>query len=388
MTKAAWWKSGAAVLVIGVAVAGYVFINHLGHEKPRAAVAAPVPVTAALVAQTDMPVIARGIGTVQAYKAVTVKTRVDGQIVKVSFEEGHDVKAGDQLFQIDPRPFQAALDLASAAQQRDKAQLTGAQLDLERYGKLIGSGFQSRQSFDQQQTTVDSLKAAIAADQASIETAKLNLAFADIRSPIDGRAGQRLVDLGNLVQAGQSTPLVSITQIKPIFVNFTVPQDVTEEIRRDQAEGALVVYAYGSDDKTLLSTGKLSVIDNQIEVATGTLRLKAIFENTDEKLWPGEFVNARVVLKTRKGATTVPQRAIMQGASGYYAYVIKPDNTAERRTVEVAGMQDDTAIIDKGLTVGEKVVVDGQYRLTNGATVKIEEDKPTAPPTANTARAG
>jgi len=384
MTKATWWKFGVAVLAIGVAATGYVFISHLGQEKPRTATAAPVPVTATIVAKTDMPVITRGIGTVQAYKAVTVKTRVDGPIVKVSFEEGHDVKAGDQLFQIDPRPFQAALDLATAAQQRDKAQLTGAQLDLERFGKLIGSGFQSRQSFDQQQATVDSLKAAINADQATIETAKLNLTYADIRSPIDGRAGQRLVDLGNLVQAGQATPLVSITQIKPIFVNFTVPQDVTEEIRRDQAEGALVVYAYGSDDKTLLAEGKLSVIDNQIEVATGTLRLKATFENTDEKLWPGEFVNARVVLKTRKDATTVPQRAVMQGAAGYYAYVIKPDNKVERRTVEVVGFQDGTAIVGKGLTVGEKVVVDGQYRLTSGSTVKVEEDKATA----NTASAG
>ena len=196
MTKATWWKSGVAVLAIGVAIAGYVFINHLGRDKPRTAAAPPVPVTAAVVAKTDMPVLTRGIGTVQAYKAVTVKTRVDGQIVKVSFEEGHDVKAGDQLFQIDPRPFQAALDLATAAQQRDKAQLTGAQLDLERFGKLIGSGFQSRQSFDQQQATVDSLKASINADQAAIDTAKLNLTYADIRSPIDGRAGQRLVDLG------------------------------------------------------------------------------------------------------------------------------------------------------------------------------------------------
>jgi membrane fusion protein, multidrug efflux system len=383
MTKATWWKSGMAVLTVGVAVAGYVFINHLGQEKPRAAASPPVPVTAAVVAKTDMPVLTRGLGTVQAYKAVTIKTRVDGQIVKVSFEEGHDVKAGDQLFQIDPRPFQATLDLATAAQQRDKAQLVGAQLDLERYGKLIGSGFQSRQSYDQQQATVDSLKASINADQATIETAKLNLTYADIRSPIDGRAGQRLVDLGNLVQAGQSTPLVSITQIKPIFVNFTVPQDVTEEIRRDQAEGDLVVYAYGSDDKTLLSEGKLSVIDNQIEVATGTLRLKATFKNTDERLWPGEFVNARLVLKTRKDATTVPQRAIMQGASGYYGYVIKPGNTVERRTIDVAGFQDGVAIVDKGLTVGEKVVVDGQYRLTNGSTVKIED----ATPTANTAQA-
>ncbi|MGH8432664.1 MAG: efflux RND transporter periplasmic adaptor subunit, partial [Solimonas sp.] len=316
--------------------------------------------------------IVRGIGTVQAYKAVAVKTRVDGQIVKVAFEEGQSVKTGDLLFQIDPAPFKAALDHADAAKRRDEAQLAGARLDLERYGKLIGSGYQSRQSFDQQKATVDALTATVALDQASIDTARVNLAYADIRAPIDGRTGQRLVDLGNVVQANQPTPLVNITQVKPIFVNFTVPQDVTDQVRRSQAKQPLSVLAYASDDKTVLSQGKLTLIDNQIDTATGTLHLKATFENADERLWPGEFVNVRLVVNTRIGAVTVPERTVMQGPEGYYAYLVAPDDTVKRRAVEVAAMQDGLAVVTKGIASGDKVVVDGQYRLTDGAHIRAD----------------
>jgi multidrug efflux system membrane fusion protein len=340
-----------------------------------------------IAAKKDIPVFVRGLGTVQAYKMVNMKTRVDGQIVKISFEEGQEVKAGDPLFQIDPRPFQALLEQAQAAKQRDEAQLAGAQLDLDRYGKLIGSGFQSRQSYDQQKATVDALKGSIASDQAQIDTAQLNLTYSDMRAPVDGRTGQRLVDLGNLVQTSQGTNLVTITQIKPIFVNFTVPQDATDEIRRNQTAGALIVSAYASDDKTKLAEGKVTLIDNQIDTATGTLRLKATFENTDERLWPGEFVNARLQLSVRQDAVTVPQRAVMQGATGYYAYIVKPDNTVERRDIEVAATQDSVAVISKGISVGEKVVSDGQYRLVSGSRVRV--DQPTAEtPSAPAGKAG
>jgi len=371
-------KSGIAVIaaVLLIAAGGYFVLGQVERDKARAAAAsaapAGVPVTVGVAETKDVPVFVRGIGTVQAFKAVTVKTRVDGHIVKVLFEEGQEVKAGDPLFQIDPRPFQATLDQALANKQRDEAQLQGAQLDLERYGKLLAPGFQSRQSYDQQKATVDALKGSIAADQAAIDTARLNLAYADIRSPIDGRTGQRLVDLGNLVTTGQNTPLVSITQIKPIFVNFTVPQDQTDKIRSNQTKGPLAVLAYASDDKTLLAEGKVTLVDNQIDQATGTLRLKATFENANERLWPGEFVNARLVLATRKDAVTVPQRVVLQGAEGYYVYVVKPDNTVERRTVEVAVTQDGIAAIGKGLAAGEKVVVDGQYRLSNGAKIRVD----------------
>jgi membrane fusion protein, multidrug efflux system len=371
-------KSGIAVIaaVLLIAAGGYFILGQVERDKARAAAASTtppgVPVTVGVAETKDVPVFVRGIGTVQAFKTVTVKSRVDGHIVKVLFEEGQAVTAGDPLFQIDPRPFQATLDQAVANKQKDEAQLQGAQLDLERYGKLLAPGFQSRQSYDQQKATVDALKGSIAADQAAIETAKLNLAYADIRSPIDGRTGQRLVDLGNLVTTSQNTPLVSITQIKPIFVNFTVPQDQTDKIRTNQTKGPLTVLAYASDDKTLLAEGKVTLVDNQIDQATGTLRLKATFDNANERLWPGEFVNARLVLATRNDAITVPQRVVLQGAEGYYLYVVKPDNTVERRTVEVAVTQDGIAVIGKGLAAGEKVVVDGQYRLSNGAKIRID----------------
>jgi multidrug efflux system membrane fusion protein len=380
-------KSGVAItvtaLLVSIAV-GYFFIDQAGRDKARAAAAAAVPpgipVTVGVAQKKDMPVYVRGIGTVQAYNMVTVRSRVDGQIMKVAFKEGQEVKAGDPLFQIDPRPFQAALDQATANKQRSEAQLVGAAADLERYGKLIGSGFQSRQSYDQQKAITDALKGAIAGDQAAIDTARLNLGYADIRAPISGRTGSRLVDVGNLVQASQDTPLVTITQIRPIYVNFTVPQDRIDRIRTNQATDPLVVVAYGSDDKTELGRGKLTLIENQIDVATGTLKLKGTFANADERLWPGEFVNVRLVLSTRNDAITVPQRAVMQGASDSYAYVVRADNTVERRAVAVATMQDGMAVIEKGLKAGDEVVVDGQYRLTNGATIRTDARKPDPSP--------
>ncbi|WP_170920883.1 efflux RND transporter periplasmic adaptor subunit [Enhydrobacter aerosaccus] len=373
----------ATILI--VAAAGYFVLEQVGQDKAKAAAAASptsgptVPVTVALAENKDVPIMIRGLGTVQAFKTVAVKARVDGQIVKISFNEGQEVKAGDPLFQIDPRPFQAALEQAKAAKQRDEAQLSGAQLDLDRYGKLIGSGFQSRQSYDQQKTTVDSLKASITADQAAIDNAELNLTYADIRAPISGRTGQRMVDLGNLIQAGQSTTLVIINQIKPIYVNFTIPQYANHHLRKRQSNTPLPVFAYSADDKMKLAEGQISLIDNQIDTATGTLRLKGEFANTDESLWPGEFVNVRLEVGMHKDAVTVPQRAVMQGANGYYAFVIKPDNTAEHRAIEVEMNQDGMSVIAKGINVGEKVVVDGQYRLTNGSRVRIDQPTAAAP---------
>jgi multidrug efflux system membrane fusion protein len=383
-------KSGVAIIgvLLAACVAAYFFIDQANRDKARAAAAASAPpgtpVTVGSAEAKDMPVYVRGIGTVQAYKMVTVKSRVDGQIMTVGFDEGQEVKAGDPLFQIDPRPFQAALDQAMANKQRDEAQLAGAAGDLERYGKLVGQGYQSRQSYDQQKATVDALKGSVAADAAAIETARLNLDYANVRAPITGRTGSRQVDPGNLVQASQNTALVTITQTKPIFVNFTVPQDHTDEIRTNQMSGALTVVAYGSDDKTELARGKVTLIENQIDAATGTLRLKGTFDNTDERLWPGEFVTVRLVLATRNDVVTVPQRTVMQGANDSFVYVVKADSTVERRTVVVTGHQDGVAIIEKGMVAGEKVVVDGQYRLTNGARIRVDTAKPeSAPPTSD-----
>jgi membrane fusion protein, multidrug efflux system len=382
MNKKALSKFGAGALLIGLVVAGYIGINQMGRDKARAAASAngqpAVPVVIAIAEARDVPVVIRGLGNVQAYKTVAIRSRVEGQIVKISFEEGQNVKAGDQLFQIDPRPFQAMLDQANANLKKDEAQLEGAQLDLERYGKLVPTGFQSKQSYDQQKATVDALRASMDADRAQIDNAKLNLSYADIRSPIDGRTGQRLIDLGNMVATNQNTTLVTITQIKPIFVNFTVPQYANHNLRKNQANHPLTVIAYSADDSYKLAEGELTLIDNQIEAQTGTLRLKATFANTDEQLWPGEFVNVRLELSMRKAAVTVPQRVVMQGANGAYAYVIKPDNTAERRVIEIESTQDGYTVISKGIAVGEKVVLDGQYRLSNGSPVRI--DQPAAAP--------
>ena len=365
-------RLGALGALACVAGAGYLFLQHSGRDRlAQAAISGPaaIPVTTAVADQKDVPLYVRGIGTVQAFNTAVIKTRVDGEIVKVAFQEGQDVKAGDPLFQIDPRPFQAALDEATATQTRNQAQLVGAELDLNRYIQMANQGFQSIQLRDQQQSKVDALKGSIAADEAAMHTARLNLAYANIRAPFDGRTGTRLVDIGNLVQASQATSLVSINQIKPIYVNFTVPQDVNDDVRRNQAQGALTVVAYGSND-TELARGTLSVIDNQIDTTTGTLRLKATFGNDDEHLWPGQFVNVRLVLSMRSGTVTVPQRAAMQAASGYFCFVVKADGTAERRAIEIAGVQDGIAVITSGVTAGENVVIDGQFRLTDGARVQ------------------
>jgi multidrug efflux system membrane fusion protein len=331
-----------------------------------------VPVTAGIVATADVPVFLNAIGTVQAFNMVTIKSRVDGQIVKVAFNEGQDVKAGTPLIQIDPRPFQALLDQAMAAKQKDEAQLASAQSDLVRWAELVPQGVKSRQTYDQQKALVQQLQASVKADEAQIETARLNLGFADIRAPIDGRLGMRLVDAGNMVRATDAAGLVTISQLKPIFVSFTVPQENLHKIHEKKAGGELTVLAYGSDNKTQLAEGKLSVIDNAIDQSTGTIRIKATFANADERLWPGEFVNVRLILMVRKGAPTVPAQTVQDGPAGQYAYVIKEDGTVERRPVEVAAVQDGLAVIGKGLSAGEKVVVEGQYRLTNGARVKVE----------------
>jgi membrane fusion protein, multidrug efflux system len=357
-------------MMVGVA-AWYVMTNNqAAHLKATATSSRAIPVSDGKSETKDVPVYVSGVGSIQAYNTVAVKSRVDGQITQVLFKEGQEVKESDPLFQIDPRPFQAALDQAMATKQKDEAQLKGAQLDLQRYAQLVGPGYQSRQSYEDQQATVAQLQGAVKVDQAQIESAQLNLDYALIRAPIEGRTGQRLVDVGNFIQANQTTNLLTITQLKPIFVSFTVPQDVLDEIRQNQRQAPLTVEALASDDKTLLSKGTLTLVDNQVDVTTGTIHLKATFANGDERLWPGEFVTARVTLSVRKNAVTVPAQTVMQGQNGTYVYVIKPDDTVARRPVTVATTQDNLAIIASGLSADEHLVVDGQYRLSEGAKVR------------------
>jgi len=341
------------------------------HTPAPPPAATGVPVIAGTVQAADMPVFLNAIGTVQAYNMVTVKSRVDGQVMQTQFTEGQEVKAGAPLFQIDPRPYQALLDQALAAKEKDEAQMASAKSDLDRSGALVGQGYRAVQTYDQQKASVQQLQAAIKGDEAQINTARLNLGYTEIRAPIEGRLGARLVDAGNLVRASDAAGLVTITQVKPIFVNFTVAQDNLDKIRGEQAKTPLVVRAFSGDNKTQLAEGKLTLIDNAIDQATGTIRLKATFANADERLWPGEFVNVRLILSTRPGVATVPAQTVQDGPTGQYAYVIKGDDTVERRPVEVATVQDGMAVIAKGLQPGERVVVEGQYRLTNGGRVKI-----------------
>jgi multidrug efflux system membrane fusion protein len=350
-------------------------------DKPATPAPAPapgVPVTGGTVATADVPVLLHAIGSVQAYNMVTIKSRVDGQIVAIDFKEGQDVKAGTPLIQIDPRPYQAALEQAEATKQKDEAQLASLQQDLARSTELVGQGYKSRQTHDQAKAQVDQLKAAIKGDEAQISLARLNLGYATIRAPIDGRLGAKLVDAGNMVRATEGAALVTVAQLKPILVTFTLPQEHQHKLREKQARAPLEVLAWGEDNKTPLATGKLTLIDNVIEQATGTIRLKATFNNDDLRLWPGEFINVRVVLNMRRGVPTVPAQTVQEGPNGHYAYVIKDDETVERRAVEVASVQDGVAVIAKGLATGERVVVEGQYRLTQGARVRVAAPKPGA----------
>jgi len=360
------------VLILGAAL-GWSIYRHQQtiHAVQPSSVAAGIPVTVGAAEPRDVSVTIRGVGTVQAFNMVAVKSRVDGEIVNVGFTEGQDVKAGTLLFQIDPRPFQAALAQATATKEKDEAQLTGAEADLKRYTELVPQHYLSRQAYDQQTALVAQIHAAIRADQAQIDTAALNLQYASIRSPIDGRTGARLVDPGNLVRASDNIALVTITQLKPIYVSFTVPQTQLDSIRRGYSAGPMQVLAFSQDDRQQLAAGALTFIDNQIEPTTGTVRLKATFDNSDAKLWPGEFVNARLVTSVVKGAVTVTAGAVQQGPNGPYLYVVTADGKAQVRLVEILQTESSVAVIGKGLALGERIVVEGQYRLSDGA--KIEE---------------
>ncbi len=338
---------------------------------------AGIPVTTATTTKRDVPVLLRNIGAVQAFQSVLIRARVDGTIDKVLFTEGQDVKPGDTLVQIDPRPYQATLQAAQAKKASDQAQLANAQRDLARYTSLARNDFASRQQMDTQAATVAQIAATIQGDDATIATAQLNLNFTNITSPIAGRTGLRLVDAGNLVHATDTTGLVTITQIHPIAVIFTLPQDNLPAIQAAMAKGTLPVMAYASDDQTLLSTGELATIDNTIDQSTGTIKLKAVFQNPDSKLWPGQFVNARLQINTLRGVETVPSPAIQHGPDGLYVYMVKPDATVAVTPVTVTQDDGQFAVVTKGLDDNAPVVIAGQSRLQDGTKVAATPAKPT-----------
>jgi multidrug efflux system membrane fusion protein len=332
---------------------------------------APVAVSVTPVKRTDFPVILESLGQVQAYNTVLVRARVDGQIEKIAFQEGQKVKQGDLLAQIDPRPFQATLDQAVAKKAQDEANLANAKLDLTRYATLAKQDFATRQQLDTQNSLVLQLTASLAADTAAIDAARVQLDYTTIRAPISGRAGFRLIDEGNLVNAGQQTGIVTIDQLQPISVIFTEPQENVVRINQELAEGAPEVTVMNADGAEL-ATGRLAISDNQIDLATGTIRLKAEFENKDNSLWPGLAVTTGLKLGVDKNILTVPADAVQHGQSGLYVYVIDDQNLAAVRTVKVARLNTNTAVISDGLKEGERVVTTGQFLLQPGTLVTID----------------
>jgi membrane fusion protein, multidrug efflux system len=336
----------------------------------RAAAAQTIPVGVATAQLKDMPVYLTGLGSVTAYNTVSLKSRVDGQIVQINFKEGQHVNQGELLIVIDPRPYQVALSQAEAQLYKDQASLRDAKLNYERFkGLLQDSGAMSQQQVDTQQATVDQLEGTVRTDQAQVDNAKLNLNYTRITAPVRGRIGLRLVDIGNMVHASDTNAMLVITQLQPIAVIFTLPEDSLPTVSQHMKGGTLTVEAYNRDDQTKLETGTLLTIDNEIDQTTGTGRLKAIFDNKDNLLWPNQFVNVRLLLETRKNSTLIPSAAILRGPQGSYVFAVKPDKTVEIRPVTVTLTQNNVAVIDSGVAPGDVVVVDGQDKLQAGTKV-------------------
>ena len=363
-----------ALAVAAIGTAGYLYARPEPSPGPTASGAAEVeseavPVTVAAAVRKPFPVALTVIGNVEAYSTVAIKSRVDGEILSAGFKEGQTVHKGDLLFSIDPRPFEAALRQAEANLSRDKAQLEGAKLDLDRYSKLAKSGFGTQQKYEESQTAVDALQATIQADQAAIETAKLNLSYTEIRAPIEGRTGSVLIHPGNLVKANDTNPLVVINQVRPIYVSFAVPEQYLPEIDRRMSQGPVRVEVRLADEHEPPATGRLSFVNNAVDASTGTIQLKATFPNDDGWLVPGAFVHVRLVLKTIENAVVVPTPAIQAGQDGSYVYVVDADGTAARRVVTGLVEAGDETAVETGLEAGDRVVTDGQLRLRPGIPV-------------------
>ena len=366
---------GSVFLIAAVGIAGYFGWQRYGGEhaaqvdaQKRAAPARPaVPVKIAPVEKADFPVYLTGLGTVQGFNTVLVRTRVDGQIVRIAFKEGQFVKEGDTLVEIDPRPFQAALDQATAKKAQDQANLGNANLDLQRFTKL--GEFATRQQTDTQRSTVAQLTAQIAADDAAIFNAQTQLDYATVKAPISGVVGLRQVDVGNIVNAITQTGIVSIAQVEPIAVIFTAPEDQLPDIRAALAAAPPKTIALSTDGKRVLSTGTLALINNQVDTSSGTIRLKAVFDNKDHALWPGQSVSTRLLIRTLKDATVVPDDAVQHGADGLYAYAVNQDNKAELRKIKVSQSIDGRSVVDEGLSPGQQVITAGQYKVSPGTLV-------------------
>jgi multidrug efflux system membrane fusion protein len=351
-----------------------------GAKQQAAQAAAPRAVSVAIapVLKQDMPVYLVGLGSVTAFYTANIKSRVDGQIMQVNFKEGQTVREGDLLIVIDPRPYQVQLEQMQAQLFRDQAQLRDARLNLDRYTTLIPSGSISQQQVDTQKALVDQLDGTVRTDQAQIDNAKLQIVYCHITAPFTGRVGLRQVDPGNIVHAADTNPMLILTQLQPIAVIFTLPEDVLPTVSQHMKNATLEVDAFNRDDQTKLATGKLQTIDNQIDPTTGTAKLKAVFDNKDNQLWPNQFVNTNLLLETRKNATVLPTAAILRGPQGTFVYAVKPDQTVEARPVTVSLTQGDTSAVAAGLNPGDTVVTDGQDKLQTGSKILPRNVNPKA----------
>jgi membrane fusion protein, multidrug efflux system len=360
-----------AVLLAIAAGGGSYWLRHSADAARAPAPPAPIPVSVATAGRQDVPILVAGLGTVQALNTVPIHSQIDGKLIEIIFTEGQRVKKGDVLARIDPRLFKAALDLAQAKKGQDEANLISAEKDLTRAKTLVARSFETQQTVDQQQAKVDALKASIAADEAAVETARTQFDYTIITAPIDGRAGIRQVDVGNIIHAGDSTPLVVLTQTQPSAVIFTLPETLLDPLRDAMSRGAVEVTAFDQNNAKELATGRLLLIDDVIDQATATIRLKALFPNADERLWPGEFVNARVLLETRSNEITVPSVAVQRGPQGLFVWVIGPDGTAQMHALKVGPPTDDVTIVTEGVDAGAHVVTEGHYKLQPGVKVAI-----------------
>ncbi|MBR1122816.1 efflux RND transporter periplasmic adaptor subunit [Bradyrhizobium lablabi] len=360
--------------------AGLLHFKHFSFEKAAAAAPAkpaPVPIVAGVVTPHDVPIYLTGVGTVIAYNTDVVRAQIQGQIVSINFTEGQHVHAGDLLAQIDPRPYQAIIDQDTGVLERDKAQLVNAEANLARYTELGSKGWATPQLLDTQKAQVGQLQAAIKADQGLIEAAKVELSFTRLTSPIDGVVGIRQIDVGNIISPSSTNGLCVVTQLDPISLIFTLPETVLPQIQRQQlkTKAPFTVMAYDQDNTMRLGEGQLVLVNNEILQTTGSIQLKANFSNKQNSLWPGELINARLLLDTRHNGLTVPASVVQQGPNGAYAWVVNADDTVSMRQIKVAQISDGQALIDSGLAANERVVVDGQYKLQPGTHVVILHGK-------------
>jgi len=391
MASGSSWTKRLAWLVVIAAVGcgaywGYLHIASNANTAKAQVKAAPVPVTTALVRKADFPVYLTGLGTVEPYNTVTVSSRVDGEITKVFFRQGQMVKEGDTLATIDPRPYQAALDQALAKKAADEATLKNATLNLARYKTLGEKEFASQQQVDTQQASVDQLQAEIKGDQAAIDNAQTQVSYTTIKSPLSGRTGFRLVDPGNIVHASGTAGIVTIVKLQPISVVFTAPEEDVPRINDAVAAGPAPIEALSSDGKTLLSKGRLSIVNNEVDPASGDIRMKARFDNEDNRLWPGLSVSTRLLVQTLKDSIVVPVDAVQRGPDGLFVYVVD-GNKAKITKVKVDQEGDGLSRIESGLAEGQTVIVAGQSRLADGSTIQATPAPTPSPAPANVAKA-